>query len=117
MSKDVENRLQTHIVPNIQRGFQAYLETRVIPDLENRVLMTVKEHFDNRLSPVSMLQDPLSPNTDSVTLEPPPYDVHERGAVAPEARHHKRSHSESSPPPDDHHGPFSSYATCNNDEY
>ncbi len=115
VAKDVEFRLQTRIVPNIQRGFQAYLETQVIPGLEERVIRQLGEQLRNR-PPVSVLQDLPLCNKGNLTLEPPPYDAHD-GATSSPTRQGKRSRSEFSPAPDNHSGMFAFLACLVLDAY
>ncbi|KAI0719740.1 hypothetical protein C8T65DRAFT_693066 [Cerioporus squamosus] len=99
----VETRLQNRIVPNIQRGFQAYLETQIVPDLEDRVLTKLKHELGNQPPSEVMSQDAALHDEVTLTLEPPPYAAHEDAATS-ETPLGKRSRSESSQVPGDQPG-------------
>ncbi len=67
---DVEVRLQTGIIPSLHRGFRAYLENELIPELEDRVLMKL-EHM--KLEQRVRAKDSLSDMGGVQDL--PPYDA------------------------------------------
>ncbi len=64
IANQVEVRLKTQIVPEIQCGFRAYLENEVVPGIEDRVLSSLKQRVEEQKG---------FPTTHA--LDPPPYNA------------------------------------------